>query len=94
MSPALPGVTLHETEVYLNHVHTGPHTLLMGLKFTDPKSGTVYMQETSGWIKPAGKGCVIYLMPGHTKHDFETATYGRIVLNAIIFKPASIGVVQ
>ena len=83
----LPGFTLHESEVYLNHVHTEPRTILMGLKYTDAKTGETYVQYTSGWIKPAGKGWVIYLMPGHTRHDFENATYGRIVANAIIYKP-------
>ncbi len=83
----LPGFTLEESEVYLNHVHTEPHTLLMGLKYTDQKSGKTYMQERSGWVKSAGKGWVIYLMPGHTKKDFENPAYGRIVLNAIVWKP-------
>ena len=57
----------------------------MGLKYTDKTSGKTYMQETAGWVKRSGKGIVIYLMPGHTKHDFETPTYGRIVLNAIVW---------
>jgi hypothetical protein len=84
---SLPGFTLPESEVYLNHVHTGPHTLLMGLKYTDAKSGVTYMQDHSGWIKPARKGWVVYLMPGHTKHDFENPAYGRIVINAVIYQP-------
>jgi type 1 glutamine amidotransferase len=45
------------------------------------------MQSHAGWIKTAGKGTVIYLMPGHTKRDFENPTYGRIVLNAFAYKP-------
>jgi type 1 glutamine amidotransferase len=61
--------------------------LLMGLKYTDAKTGTTYTQDRSGWVKPAGKGWVIYLMPGHTQKDFENPAYGRIVLNAIIWKP-------
>jgi hypothetical protein len=83
----LAGFKLNESEVYLNHVLDDSRTLLMGLKFTDEKSGTVYMQSHAGWIKSAGKGTVIYLMPGHTKHDFENPTYGRIVLNALVYKP-------
>jgi type 1 glutamine amidotransferase len=83
---ALPGFTLRETEVYLNHVHIEPHTLLMGLKFTEPSSGKTYMQDTAGWLKRTGKGWVVYLMPGHSKHDFETPTYGRIVANAVIWR--------
>jgi hypothetical protein len=83
---SLPGFRLNESEVYLNHVLDGNRTLLMGVKFTDEKSGAAYMQAHAGWIKSAGKGTVIYLMPGHTKHDFENATYARIVLNAVIYK--------
>jgi type 1 glutamine amidotransferase len=83
---SLPGFTLEHSEVYLNHVHSGPRTLLMGLKFTDPKTGATYMQDRAGWIKPAGKGTLIYLMPGHTTKDFENPAYGRIVLNAVIYK--------
>jgi hypothetical protein len=83
----MPGFRLEHSEVYLNHVHTAPRTLLMGLKYADEKTGKTYMQDRAGWIKPAGKGWVIYLMPGHTKKDFENPTYGRIVLNAVIYKP-------
>ncbi len=83
----LPGFTLEGSEVYLNHVHTEPRTLLMGLKYTDAQTGTTYLQDRAGWLKPAGKGWIIYLMPGHTVKEFEDPAYGRIVLNAIIFKP-------
>jgi hypothetical protein len=85
--PTLPGFTLEHSEVYVNHVHTEPHTLLMGFKYTDAKTGTTYEQDRAGWIKPAGKGWVVYLMPGHRISDFENVAYGRIVLNAIIGKP-------
>jgi type 1 glutamine amidotransferase len=59
---------------------------LLGLKYTDAKSGATYMQDTAGWLKPADKGWIVYLMPGHTKHDFEDPAYGRIVVNAITWK--------
>jgi hypothetical protein len=84
---SLPGFTLEHSEVYLNHVHSEPRTLLMGLKFTDSKTGTTYMQDRAGWIKPAAKGTLIYLMPGHTSKDFENTAYSRIVLNAVVYKP-------
>jgi hypothetical protein len=83
---SLPGFRLNESEVYLNHVLDPSRTLLMGLKYNDD-SGTAFMQSHAGWIKTTGKGTVIYLMPGHTKRDFENPTYGRIVLNAFIYKP-------
>jgi hypothetical protein len=86
-SKILPGFTLAGTEVYLNHVLTGPHTPLLGLHYIDSKTGKTWLQQTAGWLRPAGKGWVIYFMPGHTIHDFENPTYGRIVLNAITASP-------
>ena len=83
----LPGVTLKDSEVYLNHVLAGQRTLLLGLKCTDAKTGKTYMQTHAGWIKPAEKGQVIYLMPGHSVREFEDPTYSRIVLNAAIYQP-------
>jgi hypothetical protein len=83
----LPGFRLEHTEVYLNHVHTEPRTLLMGLKYIDTRSGITYTHERAGWIKLTGKGLIVYLMPGHTKEDFENTIYGRIVVNAVIWKP-------
>jgi hypothetical protein len=82
----LPGFTLSNSEVYVNHVHTEPRTILMGLKYTD-KGGTTWMQDRAGWVKPAGEGWIVYLMPGHRQSDFDNVAYGRIVLNAIIWKP-------
>lgn len=82
-----PGFVLPESEVYLNHAWTAERTPLLGLRFTDPKSGKTWMQGTAGWIKPAGRGRVVYLMPGHSVLDFENPVYVRIVVNAVIFKP-------
>jgi hypothetical protein len=79
----LPGFTLKDTEVYLNHALKGPHTLLLGLKYTDAKSGQTWTQETAGWRRAAKKGWVFYFMPGHSTHDFEDPTYGRMVVNAL-----------
>jgi hypothetical protein len=83
----LPGFALQHSEVYLNHVHNKSRTLLMGLKYADEKTGKTYLQDTAGWVMPTGKGWIVYLMPGHTANDFENPTYGRIVVNAIIWKP-------
>jgi hypothetical protein len=82
----LPGFTLSNSEVYVNHMYSQPRTILMGLKYTD-KGGTTWMQDRAGWVKPAGKGWIVYLMPGHRQSDFDNAAYGRIVLNAVIWKP-------
>jgi hypothetical protein len=78
-------VRLDHSEVYLNHKPKEPRTVLMGFRYEDAKSGKTFMQNTAGWVRPVGKGILVYLMPGHTQRDFETAPYGRIVLNAVIW---------
>lgn len=83
----LPSFKLTESEVYLNHKLSGEHTLLLGFKYTDEKNKKTYMQHHCGWIKKAGNGLVIYLMPGHSIKDFQNEIYSRIVLNAILYKP-------
>jgi len=82
-----PGFTLEDSEVYLNHTFTGPRTTLLGLKYTDAKSGKTWMQDRAGWLKPSGKGLIVYLMPGHRAEEFQHPAYSRIVMNAVIFKP-------
>ncbi len=84
----LPAFTLTETEVYLNHVLTGTRTLLLGVKYTDA-NGRTWMQNTAGWYKPAGKGWVFYFMPGHSAREFEQPIYSQMVLNAVVWKPAT-----
>jgi hypothetical protein len=79
----LPSFTLRGTEVYLNHVLKEPHTVLMGLQYSDTATGKVWVQDTAGWCRAVKKGWVLYFMPGHTANDFANPVYGRIVLNAI-----------
>jgi hypothetical protein len=82
-----PGFRLEDSEVYLNHTFTGPRTVLLGMKYTDAKSGKTWMQDRAGWLKPSGKGWIVYLMPGHRAQEFQHPTYSRIVVNAILWKP-------
>ena len=84
---SLPGFTLHDSEVYLNHQLVEPRTVLMGLRYTDAKTGKVWMQEHAGWARAADKGWIVYLMPGHSPKDFENPVYSRMVINAVIWKP-------
>lgn len=79
------GFTLHDSEVYLNHTFTEPRTVLLGFRYTDAKSGQVYMQDRAGWVRPAGRGTIIYLLPGHSVKDFEDPTYARLVINAVVY---------
>ena len=83
----LPGFRLEDSEVYLNHVLTGARTLLLGFRYVEPASGKVYRQSHAGWVRPAGKGWIVYLMPGHSPRDFEQPAYARIVANALVWRP-------
>lgn len=83
----LPALELDGTEIYLNHVLAGPRTSLLGLRYTEPKSGKLFLQDTAAWVKPLGKGQVAYFMPGHKKTDFERPDYVQMIANAIVYKP-------
>lgn len=85
----LPGFTLHESEVYLNHQLTTERTLLLGLRYKDAKTGREWHQNHAGWIRPAGRGTIYYLMPGHSVREFRDPAYVRIVINAIIHQPSA-----
>jgi hypothetical protein len=75
----------NDTEVYLNHVFSGPRTTLMGIKYTDKTTGKVYEQPTAGWYRPAEKGMVFYFMVGHKATDWDIPVYAQIVANAVTF---------
>jgi hypothetical protein len=76
--------TAADTEIYLNHRFDGPRTKLLGLKWTDPKSGRTYQQDTVGWEKKVGEGTVFYFMVGHKAGDFEIPAYAQILTNALM----------
>jgi hypothetical protein len=85
---ARPGFALDDTEVYLNHVFSGERKILLGLKYHEPQSGRTYMQDRAGWYKRAGKGWVLYFMPGHSVKEFENPVYSQILVNAVTAKLA------
>lgn len=78
--------TVPESEIFLNHRLEGPRTHLLGLKWTDPRSGKSYMQDTAGWHLRLGKGSVFYFMAGHRVEDFALEPYAQIIANALQFK--------
>ncbi len=84
-----PSISLHETEVYLNHKFTDGRekTVLWGIKFFDDRNGQLFMQDRGAWLKKYGKGEVIYLMPGHAATDFENDNFAQMILNAITWEP-------
>jgi hypothetical protein len=79
----LPGYRPKPTEIYLNHVLTGEHTLLLGLHYTHKPDGKVFDQDTVAWSKPLGKGTIYYFMPGHHAEDFEHPIYAQLISNAV-----------
>ena len=83
----LPAIQLKDAEVYLNQVTNKDRTMLLGIKFREPKSGVTYMQDTAGWYKQAGRGLVMYFMPGHSAKEFENPAYAQILVNAVAFRP-------
>lgn len=82
-----PGFVLHEAEAYLNHTLTEPRTPLLGLKYTEPETGKVWMQDRAGWLRAAGKGLIVYFQPGHSVLDFEQPAYTRMIINSVIYQP-------
>jgi type 1 glutamine amidotransferase len=59
----------------------------LGIKVREPKSGTLYMQDSGGWYKKTDRGSVFYFMAGHTGHEFENPAYSQILVNTVSFKP-------
>jgi len=84
-----PSISLHESEVYMNHKFTDGRekTVLMGFRFLDDRNGQMFMQDRAGWLKKYGEGEVIYFMPGHAATDFENDNISQMILNAIIWVP-------
>ncbi|UCH10618.1 MAG: ThuA domain-containing protein, partial [Fidelibacterota bacterium] len=80
-----PSMVLTSSEVYLNHKFTDGRekTVLMGLTYFDDRNQQLFLQDRAGWIKDAGKGDIIYLMPGHEAHEYENPNISQMVLNAV-----------
>jgi hypothetical protein len=83
----VPGFTLPNSEVYINHTLTEPRTVLMGFKYADARTGKTWMQNRAGWLRRAGRGWIIYFQAGHSAADFKEPAYARILVNAVIWKP-------
>jgi hypothetical protein len=80
-----PSFPANDTEVYLNHVFSGPRTTLLGIKYTDKTTGKVYEQPTAAWYRPADRGMVFYFMVGHKASDWDNPVYAQIVANAVTY---------
>jgi len=80
-----PSISLENSEVYLNHKFTDGRekTVLIGLKYFDDRNQQLFMQDRASWIKKAGKGDIIYLLPGDEPSDYEHPTISQMILNAV-----------
>lgn len=77
-----PPITMHETEIYLNHQNDGNRTVLFGLNFTDPRTGDHFEQPIAAWTRKTERGTVWYFMPGHKASDFEYEPYVAVLMTA------------
>ncbi len=86
-----PSLTLKHAEAYMNHGFTDGNEkiILLGLKYLDDRNGALYMQPHEGWLKPSGKGWIVYLQPGHSTHEFEQPAVAQMILNAITWTPSA-----
>ena len=80
-----PSLALENSEVYLNHKFTDGQekTVLMGLKYFDDRNQQLFMQDRAGWTKQAGKGDIIYILPGHEPSDYKDPNISQMILNAV-----------
>ena len=91
-----PAFQLEDTEIFHNQLLSDDkeRVFLFGYRMIDGKQGKIpgqpvipRMEPTSGWYKPAGKGWVFYLQPGHTELDFENRSFFQVILNCLNWEP-------
>ncbi len=87
-----PALDLPDTEIFCNQQHTDGDvkTVLLGYRYENPP-GKAEMEDTSGWMKPTGKGWLFYLQPGHAEHDFKNPNFVQIILNCLDWQPGKRG---
>lgn len=86
-----PAFTLKETEAYMNVQFTdgAAKTRLLGFRYLDDRNGALFMQDRAGWLKPAGRGWIVYLQMGHFVQEFRHPMVAQLVLNAVTWTPGS-----
>jgi len=62
-------------------------TILLGYKYLDDRNKVLHQQATDGWLKPSGKGWIVYLQMGHSTHEYRDASVAQMALNAVVWKP-------
>jgi hypothetical protein len=82
-----------DSEVFINHKFTDGREkiVLCGLVYQDKETNRTYMQDRGAWIKPQGKGIIIYFMPGHAASDYRKSCITQMILNAVWWTPDATG---
>jgi len=70
-------IQFHDSEIYMNHVLSGPRTLMWSIRYKGVE------QPSGAWRRPSGKGEVFYFMAGHKPNDFDIPRFARDVTSAI-----------
>ena len=84
----LPALDLPSTEVFLNQQFTDGRAKTVLFGFRAERAGKpAIMQDRSGWYKPAGKGWLFYLQPGHAAPDFQNEAFCQIIWNCLSWRP-------
>ncbi len=84
-----PAMSLKDSEVYMNVKYTDGNDkiILMGYEYLDDRNHVQFQQSTTGWIKPAGKGTIVYIQMGHNAQEYQNPVVAQLVMNAITWKP-------
>jgi len=87
-----PSLTLDPAEVYVNHHFTDGRqkTVLLGFSYRDDRNGVHFMQDREGWLKPSGRGFIVYLQMGHFAEEWRQPVVAQLVLNAIRWRPGDL----
>ena len=88
-----PAIVLPRAEAYMNHKFTDGRakTVLCGMKYTDPRNGSVFEQDRMAWFKDYGAGRIFYFQPGHFIEEYQDPNICQMILNAIIWDGSSAG---
>lgn len=90
-----PAFQLDNTEVFHNQrlADDTERVILFGYRMEEEgssmKGGQAAppeMEPASGWYKPAGKGWLFYLQPGHADSDFRNPGFYQVILNCLNWK--------
>ena len=80
-------IVMPKAEAYMNHKFTDGRekTILCGMSYVDPRTGTRFEQDRSAWLKRSGEGMIVYFQSGHFAEEYANANIAQMILNAIVW---------